>query len=145
MNVEPPVKLSVCAVFPEMAVALQFRVLQSAIEFIKTTANHEPHKLSSSVHAPSSPHHAIHQKRKSIAGEFGRGGRNPTRFRCPCIDGVLVLISRFHCHERLDYPPPPQAALLLLRPDPYVPPIQPPAPGLPPLLPLQSSIIHAPL
>ncbi|XP_078787658.1 lysosomal-trafficking regulator isoform X5 [Oryzias latipes] len=52
----------------EMAVALQFRVLQSAIEFIKTTANHEPHKLSSSVHAPSSPHHAIHQKRKSIAG-----------------------------------------------------------------------------
>uniref|UniRef100_A0A3P9LYC8 Lysosomal trafficking regulator n=1 Tax=Oryzias latipes TaxID=8090 RepID=A0A3P9LYC8_ORYLA len=52
----------------EMAVALQFRVLQSAIEFIKTTANHEPQKLSSSVHAPSSPHHAIHQKRKSIAG-----------------------------------------------------------------------------
>uniref|UniRef100_A0A3B3DVL9 Lysosomal trafficking regulator n=1 Tax=Oryzias melastigma TaxID=30732 RepID=A0A3B3DVL9_ORYME len=51
----------------QMAVALQFRVLQSAIEFIKTTANHEPQKLSSSVHAPSSPHHAIHQKRKSIA------------------------------------------------------------------------------
>uniref|UniRef100_A0A671VNB5 Lysosomal trafficking regulator n=1 Tax=Sparus aurata TaxID=8175 RepID=A0A671VNB5_SPAAU len=52
----------------EMAVALQFRVLQSAIEFIKTTANQEPQKLSSSVNAPSSPHHAIYQKRKSIAG-----------------------------------------------------------------------------
>lgn len=55
--------------FPEMAVALQFRVLQSAIEFIKTTANQEPQKLSTSVNAPSSPHHAIYQKRKSIAGE----------------------------------------------------------------------------
>uniref|UniRef100_A0A3P8W4F7 Lysosomal trafficking regulator n=1 Tax=Cynoglossus semilaevis TaxID=244447 RepID=A0A3P8W4F7_CYNSE len=52
----------------EMAVALQFRVLQSAIEFIKTTANQEPQKLSSSVNTPSSPHHAIYQKRKSIAG-----------------------------------------------------------------------------
>ncbi|XP_033836122.1 lysosomal-trafficking regulator isoform X1 [Periophthalmus magnuspinnatus] len=52
----------------EMAVALQFRVLQSAIEFIKTTANQEPQKLSSSVNAPTSPHHAIYQKRKSIAG-----------------------------------------------------------------------------
>ncbi|XP_037321151.2 lysosomal-trafficking regulator isoform X2 [Pungitius pungitius] len=52
----------------EMAVALQFRVLQSAIEFIKTTANQEPQKLSTSVNTPSSPHHAIHQKRKSIAG-----------------------------------------------------------------------------
>uniref|UniRef100_A0A8C9XK20 Lysosomal trafficking regulator n=1 Tax=Sander lucioperca TaxID=283035 RepID=A0A8C9XK20_SANLU len=52
----------------EMAVALQFRVLQSAIEFIKTTANQEPRKLSSSVNTASSPHHAIYQKRKSIAG-----------------------------------------------------------------------------
>ncbi|KAI4812815.1 hypothetical protein KUCAC02_024182, partial [Chaenocephalus aceratus] len=54
----------------EMAVALQFRVLQSAIEFIKTTANQEPQKLSSSVTTPSSPHHAIYQKRKSIAGSI---------------------------------------------------------------------------
>ncbi|KAM4729225.1 lysosomal-trafficking regulator isoform 1-T1 [Anableps anableps] len=52
----------------EMAVALQFRVLQSAIEFIKTTANQEPSKLSSAVNTPTSPHHAIYQKRKSIAG-----------------------------------------------------------------------------
>ncbi|KAM9727298.1 lysosomal-trafficking regulator isoform 1-T3 [Menidia menidia] len=54
----------------EMAVALQFRVLQSAIEFIKTTANQEPRKLSSSVNTPSSPHHALYQKRKSIAGSI---------------------------------------------------------------------------
>ncbi|XP_056292280.1 lysosomal-trafficking regulator isoform X2 [Pseudoliparis swirei] len=54
----------------EMAVALQFRVLQSAIEFIKTTANQEPQKLSSSVNTLSSPHHAIYQKRKSIAGSI---------------------------------------------------------------------------
>ncbi|KAM9364527.1 LOW QUALITY PROTEIN: lysosomal-trafficking regulator [Pholidichthys leucotaenia] len=54
----------------EMAVAMQFRVLQSAIEFIKTTANQEPQKLSSSVNTPSSPHHAIYQKRKSIAGSI---------------------------------------------------------------------------
>ncbi|KAM6916813.1 lysosomal-trafficking regulator isoform 2-T2 [Xenentodon cancila] len=54
----------------EMAVALQYRVLQSAIEFIKTTANQEPQKLSSSVNTPSSPHHAIYQKRKSIPGSI---------------------------------------------------------------------------
>ncbi|XP_058507212.1 lysosomal-trafficking regulator isoform X4 [Solea solea] len=54
----------------EMAVALQFRVLQSAIEFIKTTANQEPQRLSSSVNASSSPHHAMYQKRKSIAGSI---------------------------------------------------------------------------
>ena len=52
-----------------MAVALQFRVLQSAIEFIKTTANQEPQTMNSLVNAPSSPHYAIYQKRKSIAGE----------------------------------------------------------------------------
>ncbi|XP_075875083.1 lysosomal-trafficking regulator isoform X4 [Nelusetta ayraudi] len=52
----------------EMAVALQFRVLQSAIEFIRTTASQEPQKLSGSANNPSSPHHAMYQKRKSIAG-----------------------------------------------------------------------------
>ncbi|MBN3312843.1 LYST regulator, partial [Atractosteus spatula] len=54
----------------EMAVALQFRVLQSAIEFIKTTANQDPQKLSSSVHLPPLQHSAIYQKRKSIAGSI---------------------------------------------------------------------------
>ncbi|XP_072533561.1 lysosomal-trafficking regulator isoform X2 [Salminus brasiliensis] len=53
----------------EMAMALQFRVLQSAIDFIKTTAHQDPQKTSSSVQVPTSPHHALHQKRKSIAGQ----------------------------------------------------------------------------
>ncbi|KAF7710729.1 hypothetical protein HF521_009601 [Silurus meridionalis] len=52
----------------EMARALQFRVLLSAIDFIKTTANQDPRKLSTSVHASASLHHSVHQKRKSIAG-----------------------------------------------------------------------------
>lgn len=70
LNMKPKTSFSCPQLFdPEMAVALQFRVLQSAIEFIKTTANQEPQKSSSSVNAPSSPHHAIYQKRKSIAGE----------------------------------------------------------------------------
>ncbi|XP_066553225.1 lysosomal-trafficking regulator isoform X2 [Amia ocellicauda] len=66
----------------EMAVALQFRVLQSAIEFIKTTANQDPQKLSSSVHLPAPQHHAIYQKRKSIAG--------PRRFSLAQSDSLLM-------------------------------------------------------
>ncbi|XP_068597852.1 lysosomal-trafficking regulator [Brachionichthys hirsutus] len=81
----------------EMAVALQFRVLQSAIEFIKTTANQEPPKLSGSVNAPSSPHHAIYQKRKSIAGSIAmKGSINP---RIPgqhcCSYGQIPLSPPF--------------------------------------------------
>ncbi|MCJ8730848.1 hypothetical protein PDJAM_G00189080 [Pangasius djambal] len=53
----------------EMARALQFRVLLSAIDFIKTTANQDPRKLSASVHASASLQHTVHQKRKSIAGQ----------------------------------------------------------------------------
>ncbi|XP_053567057.1 lysosomal-trafficking regulator isoform X2 [Bombina bombina] len=51
-----------------MAVNLQFKVLQSAIEFIKTTANQDSQGLASSFHFTHTPHHAIYQKRKSIAG-----------------------------------------------------------------------------
>ncbi|XP_073729607.1 lysosomal-trafficking regulator isoform X3 [Misgurnus anguillicaudatus] len=54
----------------EMAVTLQFRVIQAAIDFIKTTANQDPQKSSSYVHVPTSPHHALQQKRKSIAGSM---------------------------------------------------------------------------
>ncbi|XP_053476690.1 lysosomal-trafficking regulator isoform X6 [Ictalurus furcatus] len=53
----------------EMARALQFRVLLSAIDFIKTTANQDPRKLSTSVHTSVSLQHTVHQKRKSIAGQ----------------------------------------------------------------------------
>ncbi|XP_008051823.1 lysosomal-trafficking regulator [Carlito syrichta] len=51
-----------------MAVALQLRVLQAAMEFIRTTANHDTENLTDSPQSSSAPHHAIVQKRKSIAG-----------------------------------------------------------------------------
>ncbi|XP_043858779.1 lysosomal-trafficking regulator [Dromiciops gliroides] len=51
-----------------MAIALQFRVLQAAIEFIRTTANQDTQNLTDSFQFPSIPHHTIFQKRKSIAG-----------------------------------------------------------------------------
>uniref|UniRef100_A0A5F8GZ26 Lysosomal trafficking regulator n=1 Tax=Monodelphis domestica TaxID=13616 RepID=A0A5F8GZ26_MONDO len=51
-----------------MAIALQFRVLQAAIEFIRTTANQDSQNLINSFQFPSIPHYAIFQKRKSIAG-----------------------------------------------------------------------------
>ncbi|KAF5898797.1 lysosomal-trafficking regulator isoform X1, partial [Clarias magur] len=50
-----------------MARALQFRVLLSAIDFIKTTANQDPRKLSTSVHASASFQHTAQEKYKSIA------------------------------------------------------------------------------
>ncbi|XP_036430617.1 lysosomal-trafficking regulator isoform X6 [Colossoma macropomum] len=53
----------------ELAMALQFRVLQSAIDFIMTTAHQDPQKMSTAIHIPASPHHTLHQKRKSIAGQ----------------------------------------------------------------------------
>ncbi|KAL7889583.1 hypothetical protein AOLI_G00018410 [Acnodon oligacanthus] len=53
----------------ELAMSLQFCVLQSAIDFIMTTAHQDPQKMSTGIHIPASPHHTIHQKRKSIAGQ----------------------------------------------------------------------------
>ncbi|XP_056902658.1 lysosomal-trafficking regulator isoform X3 [Takifugu flavidus] len=80
----------------EMAVALQFRVLQSAIEFIKTTANQDPQKLSSSVNAPSSPHPAVDQKRRSIAGSIA------------IKDSIIPRIPRQHycSYGQIPLPPP---------------------------------------
>ncbi|KAJ1153594.1 hypothetical protein NDU88_006353 [Pleurodeles waltl] len=49
------------------AVVLQFKVLKSAIEFIKTTVNQNSQSFTSSFHLPATHHHAIYQKRKSIA------------------------------------------------------------------------------
>ncbi|XP_059421648.1 lysosomal-trafficking regulator isoform X1 [Carassius carassius] len=66
----------------EMATALQFRVIQAAIDFIKTTANQDPQKSSSYVHVPTSPHHALQQKRKSIAGR--------RQFTLPRSDSLLM-------------------------------------------------------
>ncbi|XP_035755589.1 lysosomal-trafficking regulator isoform X3 [Egretta garzetta] len=51
-----------------MAVVLQLRVLQAAIELIKTTANQDAQEQASSVPSPSLPYRAMFQKRKGIAG-----------------------------------------------------------------------------
>lgn len=53
----------------DMAVVLQLRVLQAAIELIKTTANQDAQEQASSVPSPSLPYRAMFQKRKGIAGE----------------------------------------------------------------------------
>ncbi|XP_036133268.1 lysosomal-trafficking regulator isoform X2 [Molossus molossus] len=65
-----------------MAVALQFRVLQAAMEFIRTTANHDSEDLTNSFQLPSAPHHTILQKRKSIAG--------PRKFPLAQTDSLLM-------------------------------------------------------
>ncbi|KFQ27432.1 Lysosomal-trafficking regulator, partial [Merops nubicus] len=51
-----------------MAVVLQLRVLQAAIELIKTTANQDAQEQAGSVPSSSAPHRAMFQKRKGIAG-----------------------------------------------------------------------------
>ncbi|KAF3823867.1 hypothetical protein GH733_006871 [Mirounga leonina] len=64
------------------AVALQFRVLQAAMEFIRTTANHDSENLADTFQLPSAPHHAVFQKRKSIAG--------PRKFPLAQTDSLLM-------------------------------------------------------
>ncbi|NXG68610.1 LYST regulator, partial [Baryphthengus martii] len=51
-----------------MAVVLQLRVLQAAIELIKTTANQDAQEQAGSVPSASALHRAMFQKRKGIAG-----------------------------------------------------------------------------
>nr|XP_025864509.1 lysosomal-trafficking regulator isoform X3 [Vulpes vulpes] len=65
-----------------MAVALQFRVLQAAMEFIRTTANHDSENLADTFQLPSAPHHAVFQKRKSVAG--------PRKFPLAQTDSLLM-------------------------------------------------------
>ncbi|XP_036775204.2 lysosomal-trafficking regulator isoform X2 [Manis pentadactyla] len=65
-----------------MAVALQFRVLQAAMEFIRSTANHDSENLTDSFQSLTAPHHAIFQKRKSIAG--------PRKFPLAQTDSLLM-------------------------------------------------------
>ncbi|XP_029450120.1 LOW QUALITY PROTEIN: lysosomal-trafficking regulator-like [Rhinatrema bivittatum] len=65
-----------------MAIVLQFRVLQSAIEYIKTTANQDSQNLTSSFHLPPLHHHPLYQKQKSIDG--------PRRFSCVQADKLLM-------------------------------------------------------
>ncbi|XP_046885311.1 lysosomal-trafficking regulator isoform X3 [Hypomesus transpacificus] len=105
----------------EMAVALQFRVLQSAIEFIKTTANQDPQPLSSSVLLPPSPHHALHPKRRSIAGSMAM--KDSIIPRLPrqhyCSYGQIPLAHAFSfLSEDSPLPSPSSSASLLLSSDP---------------------------
>ncbi|XP_049998401.1 lysosomal-trafficking regulator isoform X2 [Alexandromys fortis] len=53
-----------------MALALQLRVLQAALEFIRSTANHDSENPIDTVQLPSAHHHAVPQKRRSIAGSI---------------------------------------------------------------------------
>uniref|UniRef100_A0A671RQS0 Lysosomal-trafficking regulator-like n=1 Tax=Sinocyclocheilus anshuiensis TaxID=1608454 RepID=A0A671RQS0_9TELE len=82
----------------EMATALQFRVIQAAIDFIKTTANQDPQKSSSYVHVPTSPHHALQQKRKSIAGRrrftVAQSDSLLTRMRSVASDELNQMMQR---------------------------------------------------
>ncbi|XP_051508273.1 lysosomal-trafficking regulator-like isoform X1 [Myxocyprinus asiaticus] len=84
----------------EMAMALQFRVIQAAIDFIKTTANQDPQKSSSGsdVHVPTSPHHSLHQKRKSIAGRrrftLAQSDSLLTRMRSVASDELTQMMQR---------------------------------------------------
>ncbi|XP_045154147.1 lysosomal-trafficking regulator [Echinops telfairi] len=65
-----------------MATALQFRVLQAAVEFIRTTANQDSENLTDLFPLPSTPHHALFQKQKSIAG--------PRKFPLAQTDSLLI-------------------------------------------------------
>ncbi|XP_073776411.1 lysosomal-trafficking regulator isoform X4 [Danio rerio] len=82
----------------EMALALQFRVIQAAIDFIKTTANQDPQKSGSYVHVPTSPHHALQQKRKSIAGRrrftLAQSDSLLTRMRSVASDELTQMMQR---------------------------------------------------
>ncbi|XP_059533375.1 lysosomal-trafficking regulator isoform X5 [Myotis daubentonii] len=80
-----------------MAVALQFRVLQAAMEFIRTTANHDADSLTECFQAPS-PQHAVFPKRKSIAGPWKcpLAHTDPflMRMRSVASDELHVMIQR---------------------------------------------------
>ncbi|XP_004691083.1 PREDICTED: lysosomal-trafficking regulator [Condylura cristata] len=65
-----------------MAVVLQLRVLQAAMEFIRTTASHDSVNLTDSSQVTAAPHHATLQKGKSIAG--------PRKFSLAQTDSLLV-------------------------------------------------------
>nr|XP_038952054.1 lysosomal-trafficking regulator isoform X5 [Rattus norvegicus] len=53
-----------------MALALQLKVLQAALEFIRSTANHDSESPLDAVQSPSAYHHSVPQKRRSIAGSI---------------------------------------------------------------------------
>ncbi|XP_054255258.1 lysosomal-trafficking regulator isoform X2 [Indicator indicator] len=73
-----------------MAVVLQLRVLQAAIELIKTTANQDAQEQASSVPS-SAPHRAMFRKRKGIAGS--------RRFSLAQSDALLMKMRSLASEE----------------------------------------------
>ncbi|XP_061480531.1 lysosomal-trafficking regulator isoform X2 [Rhineura floridana] len=70
-----------------MAVALQFRVLQAAVEFIKTAANGDSEDPSNLCHLPIMHHQAVLQKHQSIAGSVAMK------------DSIIPHLPRQHSHS----------------------------------------------
>ncbi|XP_055459893.1 lysosomal-trafficking regulator [Psammomys obesus] len=64
-----------------MALALQLRILQAALEFIRSTANHDSENLIDTAQSPAH-HHSVSQKRRSIAG--------PRKFPLAQTDSLLM-------------------------------------------------------
>ncbi|XP_068010972.1 lysosomal-trafficking regulator [Melanerpes formicivorus] len=73
-----------------MAVVLQLRVLQAAIELIKTTASQDAQEQAGSVPSPA-PHRAMFQKRKGIAGS--------RRFSLAQSDALLMKMRSLASEE----------------------------------------------
>ncbi|KAM6218970.1 lysosomal-trafficking regulator isoform 2-T2 [Rhynchocyon petersi] len=65
-----------------MAMALQFRVLQAAVEFIRTTASQDSEHLTDAFQMPSAPRHAMFQKQKSLSG--------PRKFSLAQTESLLI-------------------------------------------------------
>ncbi|XP_069463086.1 lysosomal-trafficking regulator [Ambystoma mexicanum] len=80
-----------------LAVTLQFKVLQSAIEFVKTTATENSQGLINSFNLPPTHHHALY-KRKSIAGPPRFSLTQPDtllmRMRSVASDELTVMMQR---------------------------------------------------
>uniref|UniRef100_A0A8D2NCP9 Lysosomal trafficking regulator n=1 Tax=Zonotrichia albicollis TaxID=44394 RepID=A0A8D2NCP9_ZONAL len=74
-----------------MAVVLQLRVLQAAIELIRTTASQDAQEQASSAPAPSAPHRSMFQKRKGIAGS--------RKFSLAQSDALLVKMRSLASEE----------------------------------------------
>uniref|UniRef100_A0A8C5F1V9 Lysosomal-trafficking regulator n=1 Tax=Gopherus evgoodei TaxID=1825980 RepID=A0A8C5F1V9_9SAUR len=81
-----------------MAIALQFRVLQAAIELIKATANQDSQDLANSLRLPATHHHAMFQKRKSIADsrKFSRAQSDTLvmKMRLVASDELNMMMQR---------------------------------------------------
>ncbi|XP_053317240.1 lysosomal-trafficking regulator [Spea bombifrons] len=83
-----------------LAVLLQFKVLQAAIDFIKTTANQDSQTLAGSFHFIPTPQHAKYPKRKSIAGSVAMK------------DSIIPRIPRKHFCSYGQLPMPPSYSFL---------------------------------